>query len=78
MKPSVPFQRAIQRYHELAPLVGVIGTLWGINLGFQRAAGGAGSLEQGILLADLAEVFVATTLAGVAVFAALLMIERNR
>jgi len=71
------YRRAAWRYQRLAPGVGVIGTLWGIHVAFQRVPTGPASLELLIPPSELFEALGVATVAGFAVFASLLLIERH-
>ena len=76
MKLPEAYHRAASRYQQLMPaIVGVIGTLWGMHLGFQRVHAEPVSLALLVSLRDAFEALGVAMLAGCVVFAALLLIE---
>lgn len=73
-----PYRRVASRYQRLAPVVGIIGTLWGIHRAFQRVHAGMTPAELWLAAPDAVETLGVAALAGFAVFLALLVIERSR
>ena len=78
MKVPEAYRRAATRYQQLAPMVGLIGTLWGIHISFRRLHTGAAPMELWIPTTDLVEALGVTVLAGLVVFLGFLVVERNR
>ena len=71
------YHRALARWQRVTPVVGFVGTTWGIARAFQRVSASTDSLPYGISLTSALEAFAVGALVGSIAWLALLLAERE-